>query len=608
MAKSLPPVSTPLHRKILPCILLLTLLLGCWVWNLHHSIRVAADDAFVYMRYAQHFVEQGQLEWNLGELGTDGFTSFLHQGLLILLFFIVRADPVTTAWALSIGTSSLCILLLSFLHFRRTASSSRDDKRALWSGGLAICLAAALSPLFSYWAHSMMDVGTLALTLVCASFSFATLMSSRAKGAVLGALGMLSLALARPEGLLVCIVLTMLLTLHACLGLSAPGLREQRRIVLLSTALLSLMIVLFSAWHLKRYGSFFPNPVYVKTAGLSNRALSDGLSYLLEGPGAGYTPTGLRYQVPGGQAAELTREQVQEALTPGDFVWPYYLVFLGGAALLCLTFIPSLWSSTAHRHWLRYLLLPSLGLLSLAVLAGGDPQFMGWRLLTGPCLLLTYGIGLSWSWLRGKFLQSCAAVILLALVFSLGQSASQRSNFCSAHAAACGWQAPTLQSYAWDSSDGAIDTIVASALRKALPTSLSIAQSDYLRLGVHLPEFKILDLSGLLNADLAHRPHTAKTNLFDPLLVVEFQPSVVFWGWNFISERKLADMPICDSRVRDILSLWPEALTEPPLQQICSLYRSASIALPNQQYFNFLIHRDALPQLRTAHDIMIFTE
>ncbi len=587
---------------------------AAWAWNLTQVPMLANDDAFVFVRYARHWVEHGCLEWNACERGTDGYTSLLHLLLLSGAHGLLRGDPVSAAWWVCLGASTLSLAGMPALPALWARRRGQPWPAALLAGALASLPVAALSPRFAYWTHSLMDAATLPLSLLGASLASATLCCAR-EGRLRFAWAGVALGLfawARPEALLVGWVILGLAALRLApdplrrrTGLApATGVARPLAAGLLIAGLLSGG---YFGWHLLRYGHAFPNPVYVKTSGPGPEKAIEGLAYLLRGPGSGNLPTGLvrpdgRRVTAGPVHATLSPERPAAIHLALLALWP-----LGWAA----TGLRGFWAEPAAAARLRAFLLPSTGMLGLLVLAGGDSFYAGWRMPTPllPALLLAPALALP-ALRRPARLAVWALLLLLALP---GLAAlPRRPSLCRASGAACGLEAlaswpTTLESYAWDHTHAHQDVQVARALAATFPPDTLVGQSDFLRIGAHL-ENPILDLSGLVNAELAHAPHPPKVSLFQLDLVWRTQPELFFLWWGFVSERSLAETGLAEEGRHQVLRPAERRYTPTlrrRLRRLSRDYLGASVRLEDGRFFNFLVHRAAVAKMRTRELVSV---
>lgn len=596
--------------------------IALWVWNMAHVPTLVNDDAFIFMRYAMNWVDHGILAWNRDAVGSDGFTSFAHQALAALAYLVRRDDPLSAVWYLAATLSLGTVMLSCALPLSAGLRGSARPVATILAAFAATCVSSALNPQFAYYTHSLMESSLVAFTVCLASWSAAHLLtgSPASRGwSVLagGALG--SLALVRPEGMLVCGVVCLLLGLRiAGAGVHAKHFRrfvapvEKRAVVPLLLGLLTAGLIAggYFAWHLARYHHPFPNPVYVKTAGVSPASIAQGVGYLVDGPAAGSLPLGAVRFTATAPAQPVPQQAVHAAVTPDRSPVPYWTLLSLIPLLWALSFQGRVFALSRDAMFLRHFLLIPTGWLLLVVLSGGDIWHSGWRFVTPllPAVTLAAVLALRWvrlpdaAWILGAIL----ALLLARTIFV----ALDRPELCREAASACGVEAierwpPDLRSYEWDVSNAWYDHQVAQALRASFPSNTVIGQADFLRIGTHLPEFTIADLSGLTDGDLAHRSHAAEVRLFDADLLVEVRPAVYLYGYRFISERNLAKYRLGDAAVGELLYPWPPRGSPAALRKIVELYAGASVSFPNGTFFNFLVLREALPTMTSRDHILI---
>lgn len=581
-------------------------LLGAWLWNLAHVPMLANDDAFIFLRYAQNWVDHGSLVWNLGEPGTDGFTSFLYLVAVSAAHALLPGDAAAAAWwtgqLAALATGVLCVVGPFALARRRRARQ--------WGTFVAAALATtstvALSPQLAYWSHSLMDAPFVAAIVTFASIAAGLLLTARIASRpawIAAGAGLAALSMTRPEGMLVVVVIAGLGVARLAVGARAvpaplgwllvPLDGRARRSLGAALVVLVLLAGGHFVWHLARYGHAFPNPVYVKTAGPSWAATVDGLAYLVAGPAAGDLPTGATradgVRVPG--------PRVKAAINPGPR-WPSLLVLALWLGLWAASFVSSAWSRGGDARRVRALLLVPTGLLGLVVLSGGDSFYSAWRMVTPVLPAIGWVAAVAVAWLRSPRAALALGLLLAVLAGQKLDLATARPSRCEQSGASCGWASfarwpTTLHDYSWDHSHARQDQQVAAALREALPPDTVVGQSDFLRIAALLPN-PVLDLSGLVNAELAHAPHAPSVSVFQPRHLLEAQPDVYFLWWGLVSPRSLARSDLAEEMRNRILL--PATRRYPPelapfFRQLSALYRPASVALQDGRYFNFLIHR-----------------
>lgn len=594
------------NTKQLSTVLILAgtlLIASVWLVNLSLAPRLVLDDAFVYSRYVQTFLTHGELAWNAGEVGTDGFTSFGHLIAILSLTWISGGDPLTVAWLLCLVLGLVSALLAFWLV-------AKQDQRP-WSivvGTLAAVVFVAQAPFVAYWAHTTMDMTTFGLAVLVSAWCSSRLMAgtpSSYLAAVGLAVGAASAAWVRPEGFLVGLVLQVVAALRfvpwpKSVGFFFRGLsRGVSRKRLAGLVLWFVLSAGYFVGHWVRYGYPFPNPVYVKTAGLRVESLASGATYLWQGPGGGRLPMG-RIGFERDHYRQLEHAAVVAAIHPEGGPWTARVFLL----LLISTAAASWWHrdravGPSNQLWLFY--LTPLGLLGLILLSGGDDHYVGWRMMVH--VMPVGACAIAWSISRVAYFKARVALVLLLLALLANGYRNHLTRFsrCRAIQSECGltnlMRPVSLSNYAWDASNSAIDQQVASAIRSAFAEPVRLGQSDYLRIAAHYPG-PVVDFSGLVNAELAHRAHPPAFNLFHPADVLANPVDVYFWGFKFLDHRSVAEKGLYDLETEEIIYPWPwPSAQDEVFLETQRVFRGATIRLDDGTYFNFLIHQDALGKL-----------
>ncbi|MCK4593597.1 glycosyltransferase family 39 protein [bacterium] len=250
--------------------LLLVIALAVWLGlALFYSSRMhwfSADDAYITLRYAEHWAEGHGPVYNIGER-VEGYTNFLW--VLVLTPLITLGIPGPLAVKLLAGFSGAGALWLIWLLGRRIAG--KDS----WLGPVA-ALALALNGTFIWWTlPGSMEVSTLAVTLLAGFY----LLLGREKAEprerlreTLGAGVLFGLSvLLRPDAVLFGIP-----------ALVVVVMRKERRLLrtLLFLAPGALMIAGQLIFRLSYYGDWLPNTFYAKVD-INLRVIGRGLEYLL---------------------------------------------------------------------------------------------------------------------------------------------------------------------------------------------------------------------------------------------------------------------------------------------------------------------------------------
>ena len=162
----------------------------------------AEEDAFIYYRYAEHWARGMGLVFNHGEW-VEGYSSALWMGALALLARL-GTDLPTGAPLLSILCGAGTLLATRFLA-RELGLGQRDRVLA--------CTSVTLSFPFLFWSRSGLDTTCYALLLTAFAalylgnqYPAAPTQSASARHQYLGGVLLLLIALCRPEGVLLALV------------------------------------------------------------------------------------------------------------------------------------------------------------------------------------------------------------------------------------------------------------------------------------------------------------------------------------------------------------------------------------------------------------------
>jgi hypothetical protein len=605
--------------RVVAIVAAVALLLCAWLVNLALAPHATLDDGYIYVRYAMNWVDHGELAWNVGERGADGFTSFAFQALSALAYLIHRADPVAAVCGAGMLAATAVVVASVALPMARAPG----DRFVVVSAAAALAAFAtsAFSPQFAYWSTTLMDAPLVALSVVLAS-SGAPALFARDTPTWKSFLGGLSLALlfvTRPEGMLVSLVVV---TLALGLGLAEHfrGARSRLRAIVPGLLAFALPSASYFIWHRVEFGHAFPNPVYVKTSvAFSWGALSDGLEYWFNGPSGGLTPNSLVLHGAREFPDFARGPVVRAAINPLGSSWPATIGILLIPLLWIATWRESLFRAPRLARELRVALLVPFGMTALVLLAGGDLLFTGWRMLIP--LLPAVGVAIARAAGELRHWPLVALMLLLsgAAATSMGVASSERPRRCTAATDGCGMTAlrrlPTASLDAtWDTTSPAEDRECATAISDAFPPSIVVGQSDYMRISRWL-RGRIIDLSGLVNADLAHARHDPSPSLFSIGDLLAARPDVYFYGWTFVSPNDLAATRLDDPRVARVfapLLPWRVSSPWPPtgasrrdVKMLAAAYAGASVRLSSGLYCNFLVHRSAAGAMRASSRIEV---
>jgi arabinofuranosyltransferase len=208
----------------------------------NRSVHSQVDDAYIFYRYARNWITGQGLVFNVGER-VEGFSSPLWL-LLIAAGMAAGAEAVALGHWLGVA----CGVLLLWLTYVYASQGLAPRER--WVAALSSMLLYLALP-FGMWSVSGLETPLFAAAVV------ATLIAESRGRPRLAVLGCAVTALARPEGVLLGMVIFAFLLRNA----------EQRKrgLVLLGAYLASLAVL--TACRFAYYGSLLPNTYYAKVGG-----------------------------------------------------------------------------------------------------------------------------------------------------------------------------------------------------------------------------------------------------------------------------------------------------------------------------------------------------
>ncbi len=217
------------------------------------------DDAFMFARYARHWLSGGDISWNPDNRPTYGLTSLGYFFYLLPFLSVSWTTPALALWWASASSGALCILLLLI---RAWKSSPADSSAERWLQLLfvAIILGAA-APELSVHMTSGMDT-CFSLAWITATLGLMEQRSERVSSARAPALWIGLTFIVRPDALL--LLLPAWLLLQATFRHSCVEFLKVSAVVLLQVAAARVY-----------FGSWLPNPFYVKSSTLYDPAFYD---------------------------------------------------------------------------------------------------------------------------------------------------------------------------------------------------------------------------------------------------------------------------------------------------------------------------------------------
>lgn len=221
---------------------------GAQAWLL----RWTCDDAYISLRYAEHFVQGHGLVFNLdpGEAPVEGYTNFAWTMLLALGYALGITGDAIELWSNAWGV--LChvatVLLLAVLAWRT-------------SGGRALVPIAACCYAAIHHAASLAPAGletALFVLLTTAMLRFALFVTCAREAWLAGFLAVLA-AMTRPDGGLLAVVLGGFVLFDAWR-------RPAWRLLVGYCAPFLLVFVPYLLWRHAYYGQWVPNTFFAKSA------------------------------------------------------------------------------------------------------------------------------------------------------------------------------------------------------------------------------------------------------------------------------------------------------------------------------------------------------
>jgi len=266
------------------------------------------------------------------------------------------------------------------------------------------------------------------------------------------------------------------------------------------------------------------------------------------------------------------------------------VMLLASLAMLIVSLRPRLFHRPDDAKFIRFFLAVPFALLVILIASGGDGMHRGWRFIVPLLPTLVLGLGVGAHALRSDRLRTLAFTMLGLLVVERAFEIAKRPNMPAATLDR--WPA-NLANIGWQKGEAQSDAEVGEVLAASFPRTSHIAQSDYLRLGAHLVDHYIADLSGLVNARLAHTPHAPAFSLLTCRALLDENPEACVYGWSVYPRAEdLTRYELTDPEARPLLTPWPCQGTAEEFQEVVARYRSASIALRDGRFVNLLVRSD----------------
>ncbi len=226
------------------------------------------DDAFIYLRYVKNFFKGNGLVFNRGEF-VEGYTSFLW----LLLLIAGKLAGVKLVWfiqAFSRFWGAAVILLLPIAAYDVLEQNNFKNHALPKLLSLLPSFVLAFTAGFVYWTSSGMETALFV-------FLFLVTFHLKAKQKQSYLFPAILLALARPEGILLVLILMLSDLAFGKLNNRDFNLKKFGAEFIVFT----LPVLIHFLFRLYYYGDVFPNTFYAKT-GFSGFYLARGIKYFLD--------------------------------------------------------------------------------------------------------------------------------------------------------------------------------------------------------------------------------------------------------------------------------------------------------------------------------------
>jgi tetratricopeptide (TPR) repeat protein len=287
------------------------------------------DDSFITYRYVKNFTEGIGLVFNAGEK-VEGYTCFSW----IILLSIVKVagfNFISASQTLGIIFSILSIYFTYKICFELLNEIKNQTVRMVISLTPSVLIIS--NGAFAYWAVSGMETGLFAFLVTLGIYLYLIEFKPTNKKFEYSSIVFLLASLTRPEGNLI-FALTILHRLiynylNSKNSSSKKKLIDRRTLIWLGIYFIPAL--LYMAWRLWYYGSFFPNTFYAKT-GSSVEYLKAGVDYVVD-----FSKTYGLY----GILILLTLLNLREKAKFPEyfyllivfFIYSFYIIYIGGDVL-----------------------------------------------------------------------------------------------------------------------------------------------------------------------------------------------------------------------------------------------------------------------------------
>jgi arabinofuranosyltransferase len=210
------------------------------------------DDAYIYLRYVNNFLNGQGLVWNAGER-VEGYTNFLQ---VILVSILGRAGVDLIKASRLVGIGAFLALIAFLFSITRQRFIRKKSERIIATIPLIIVVSSA--PII-IWTIGGLETTLFCLLCTAGLLLSATVPDSGIRTAALSGLFLALASLTRPEGAIFFAVTAAFFLITA---ITAKSITIKQVIVF--AAVYIILYAPFTIWQLIYYGTPFPNTWYAK--------------------------------------------------------------------------------------------------------------------------------------------------------------------------------------------------------------------------------------------------------------------------------------------------------------------------------------------------------
>ncbi|MCF8242223.1 MAG: hypothetical protein K9J16_12625 [Melioribacteraceae bacterium] len=234
------------------------------------EINFVQDDTFIFLRYADNFLNGNGFVFNSGEM-VEGYSS-ISWLMLLTIILALKIDPVTGSQMLSMFFGILVLAAVLKLSESIKVSEDQNPSRSLFYNILPVILL-ALTGGFHYWSISGMET-SLFMLLFLITVKLYIKNQRNNKPDFLLALVLYLLSVTRPEGLLLYALLVIFTIIFDREKVFSKG-------FLFTNVLFIMPMILTIFVRYYYYDNLLPNTLYAKS-GVGEHYLTRGITYFYQ--------------------------------------------------------------------------------------------------------------------------------------------------------------------------------------------------------------------------------------------------------------------------------------------------------------------------------------